>query len=220
MGALVSSLFVFGTHADTLSFRVWDSFIWYHHEFEQELYTLEIYAGHFPGTPSSCNCITMSFYCLIEPNSGFPDFDYQPYSPSLSHVQPSRAILYIFCSLIPHFLLGGDFPPSVVILHMFPCIEHRYVPLLGTSLFDPWHSSPPIFVTIKHFYSFSRFSKYLKKFKKKSKKQKAGHEKMLSLSSRVMSPLNIELCNTSIGWVFSLTLGFVLVTLSLSPPTR
>ena len=33
------------------------------------------------------------------------------------------------------FLLGGDSPPSVTILHMHPCIEHRYVPLLGTSLF-------------------------------------------------------------------------------------
>ena len=41
---------------------------------------------------------------------------------------------YILRSLIP-FLPGGDFPPSVDILHMYPCIEHRYVPLLGTSLF-------------------------------------------------------------------------------------
>ena len=39
------------------------------------------------------------------------------------------AFLYILRSLIP-FLPGGDFPPSVDILHMYPCIEHRYVPLL------------------------------------------------------------------------------------------
>ena len=121
---------------------------------------------------SSCNCIIMSFTCLIEPYAGFPDFYYQPYSPILSHIQPSKAILHIFCNLIPHFLPGGDFPPSVVILHMFPCIEHRYVPLLGTSLFSCGHSSPPRLVTIKHFYSFSSFSKYLKK-SKKLKNQKA-----------------------------------------------
>ena len=48
-----------------------------------------------------------------------------------SHADP---FLYIFRSLIP-FLSGGDFPPSVDILHMYPCIEHRYVPLIGTSLF-------------------------------------------------------------------------------------
>ena len=34
------------------------------------------------------------------------------------------------------FLPGGDFPSSIDILHMYPCIEHRYVPLLGTSLFS------------------------------------------------------------------------------------
>ena len=85
-----------------------------------------------------------------------------------------------FAAWFSIFLLGGEFPLSVVIVHMFPWIEHRYVPLLGTSWFVPWHSSPPTFVTIKHFYSFSRFSKYLKK-SKKTKKQKAGQERMLSL---------------------------------------
>ena len=39
-------------------------------------------------------------------------------------------------------------------------------------------------------------------------------------SSQVMSPSNRALCITSIGWVISLTLGVVLVTLSLSPLTR
>ena len=34
-----------------------------------------------------------------------------------------------------------------------------------------------------------------------------------------MSPSNIALYMTSIGWVVSLTLGDVLVTLILSPPT-
>ena len=79
----------------------------------------------------------------------------------------AEPFIYIFCSLIPHFLPGEEFLPSVVILHMSPCIENRYVPLLWTSLFAPWHLSPLRFVTIKHFYSFSSFSKYLKKSKKK-----------------------------------------------------
>ena len=49
-----------------------------------------------------------------------------------SHVEP----FYIsFASWFP-FSPGGDFPPSVDILHMYPCIEHRYVPLLGSSLFS------------------------------------------------------------------------------------
>ena len=105
---------------------------------------------------SSCNCIIMSFACLIEPYANFPDFDYQLYSPSLSHVQPCRAILYILCSLIP-FLPKGDFPPSVDILHTYPCIEHRYVPLLGTSLFSPMTLVSSYSVTINQFYSFSSF---------------------------------------------------------------
>ena len=38
-------------------------------------------------------------------------------------------------------------------------------------------------------------------------------------SSRVMSPSNRALYITSVGWVISLTLGVVLFTLILSPPT-
>ena len=38
-------------------------------------------------------------------------------------------------------------------------------------------------------------------------------------SSRVASPLNRALYITSFGWVISLNLGAVLVTLSLFPPT-
>ena len=122
------------------SLRVWESFVQYRHDFAQEPHTpLDLFAGIFPqdSLMSSCNYIIMSFSCLIEPYASFPDFDYQPYIPRLSHVQLSKAILHILCGLIPHFLPGGDFPPSVVILHMFPCIEQRYVPLLGTNLFAP-----------------------------------------------------------------------------------
>ena len=141
MGTLVRSCFAFGAHVDisplgcgiplySTAMTLSKSFI----------LLLTFMLAFFPRTPlymSSCNCIIMSFSCLIEPYANFPDFDYHPYSLSLSHVYPSRAFLQIFCSLIPHFLLGGKFSLSVVILHMFPFIEHRYVPLLGTSLFVP-----------------------------------------------------------------------------------
>ena len=67
-----------------------------------------------------------------------------------SHIEP----FYIYpLQLDSPFLSGGDFPSGVVFLHMFPCIDHRCVSLLGTSLFVPWHSSSPRFVTIKNFYS-------------------------------------------------------------------
>ena len=58
------------------------------------------------GTPlyiSSCNCIFMSFYFLLELYAGSLTLIYYPYSPILSHVYPSRAFLYIFCSLIVPF---------------------------------------------------------------------------------------------------------------------
>ena len=136
----LAPFFAFGAHVDIFSFRVWESFVQYHHDFVQEPHTpLDLFAGILPqdSLMSSCNCIIVNFSCLINPYADFPDFDYQPYSPSLSHVQPSRSILHILCSLIPHFLPGGDFPSSIIILHMCPSIEHRYVLLLGTSLFSP-----------------------------------------------------------------------------------
>ena len=124
-----------------------------------------------------------------------------------------------FVAWFPICLPRGDFPLSVVILHMFPCIEHRYVPLLGTIFFAPWHLSPPRFVTIKHFYSFSNFSKYFKKSKKIKKPKSQLGKDVISGNSRVVSPLNRALYITSVGWINSLTLGDVLVSLSLSPPT-
>ena len=164
MGTLVSALFAFCAHADILSLRVWGSVVQYCHDILQDSHTpLDILLAYFPqdSLMSSCNCIIMSFAYLLDPYAGFPDFEVsaiQPYSSSLSHIQPCRAIFYILCSLIPHFLLGGDFPPSVIILHMCPCIEHRYVPLLGTSLFTYMTVVSSQYVTIKQFYSFSSFS--------------------------------------------------------------
>ena len=124
-----------------------------------------------------------------------------------------------FAAWFPIFLPGRDFPSSVVILHMFPCIENRYVPLLGTSLFSPWHSSPPRFVTLKHFYSFSSFSKYLKKSEKIKKPKIWTGKDVIVANSPVMSPLNRALYITSVGWVSSFNLEVVLFSRSLSPPT-
>ena len=159
MGTLVSTLFAFGAHADVLFLRVWESIIQYFHDISQEPHTpLNLLLAYFPqdSLMSSCNCIIMSFAYLIDLYVGFPDIAFKPYRLSLSHVQPCKSILYILCSLIP-FLPGGDLPPSVDILHMYPCIEHRYVPLLGTSLFSPMTLMSSQSVTIKQFYSFSSF---------------------------------------------------------------
>ena len=117
MGALLSSFFAFGTHANIFPFKVWESFVQYRHVFAQEPHTpLDIFASHCPqdSLMSSCNCIIMSFAFLIEPYVSFLDIDFQPYSPSLSHVYPCRAILYILCSLIP-FLYREGIPPRVSI---------------------------------------------------------------------------------------------------------
>ena len=77
----------------------------------------------------------MSFSYLIEIYVGFPDIAYLAIYPKLVSCLAMQSHFYILRILIP-FLSGGDFPPSVDILHMYPCIEHRYVPLLGTSLFS------------------------------------------------------------------------------------
>ena len=121
--------------------------------------------------------------------------------------------------LDPLFLSGGEFPPSVTILHMDPCIEHRYVPLLGTSLFFHYDTRLLLVCNYKAVLFFFKLFKYLKKSKKKIKKPKTRTRKYVIFgSSRVVSPSNRTLYITSIGWVYSLTLGAVLIYLSLSPP--
>ena len=137
MGTLVSALFSFGAHAVIFSFRVWESIVQYYHDILQEPYTLDLLLAYFPqdSLMSSCECIIMSFSCLIELYAGFPDIVFQPYSPSLSHVQPCRAIFYILRSLIP-FLLRGDFPRVSISytcilalsIGMFHCLELVYFP--------------------------------------------------------------------------------------------
>ena len=62
-------------------------------------------------------------------------------------------------------LLGGDLPPSFIILHMFPCIEHRYVPLLGASLTIP-HTHLLLAMYYKALLFFFKISKYVKSWKR------------------------------------------------------
>ena len=89
---------------------------------------------------SSCNCIFMSFSCLIEPYVGFLNFECQPYSPILSsHAEP---FCISFAAWFP-ILTGRGLSPECRYPTHVSCIEHRYVPLLGTSLFSHWHSSSP-----------------------------------------------------------------------------
>ena len=89
------------------------------------------------------------------------------------------------------FLPGGDFPLSVAILHMYPCIEHRYVPLLGTSLFAHYDTYILLVCNYKAVLFFFKLFKYLKK-SKKIKNQKARQGKMLSLAAVESCHLRIE----------------------------
>ena len=128
---------------------------------------------------SSCNCIIMIFSFLIE--------TYAAIQPELVSCLATQS--HFVYTLQPNslFLPGGDFPPSVAILHVCPCIEHRYVPLLGTSLFSLMTLVSSQYVTIKPFYSFSRFSKYLKKSKKNQKTKNTDKKRcyLWQQSSRV-----------------------------------
>ena len=78
MGTLVSPLFAFGAHADIFSFRVWESVVQYCHNISQEPHTpLDLMLAYFPqdSLMSSCECIIMSFACLIELYAGFPEIE-------------------------------------------------------------------------------------------------------------------------------------------------
>ena len=128
------------------------------HVFEQEPHiALEIYASHLPhGLPfiSSCNCISCIFLSLLKFMSA-PRFIFIIHI-ARAHLNPSQVEIFVYLFHLDHPLLGGDLPPSVFILHMFPCIEHRYVPLLGTSLLA--HDTRLLlYMYYKHFYSFSSF---------------------------------------------------------------
>ena len=131
---------------------------------------------------SSCKCIIMSFACLIEPYTGFLDFHYQLYSLILSHVLPRKAILYILCSLIPHFYWEGTFPR---VLLSYTCIlalsigMFRYLELvcllIDTRLLLVYNYKALLF--------FFKIFKIFEKVQKKSKNQKSRRENMLSLEA-------------------------------------
>ena len=114
MGTLVRSCIAFGAHTDISPLGCGSHLYSIAMSLSKSLILILKFMLAFSlGTPlymSSCNCIIMSFSCHIEPYVGFLDFYYQPYILSLSHVYPSRTILYIFCSLIPYFYREGTFP--------------------------------------------------------------------------------------------------------------
>ena len=160
----------------------------------------------------------MSFVFLVEIYIDSLLQNYKPYILSLSQSQPSRAFFYILCSLSTPYQ-EETFPRVslsctcflALSIGMFHCLEIVFLSLTLVSSY---------LCTIKHFYSFSSFSKYLKKSKKKSKNIKSWTGKYVIFGgSRVMSLSNRELYITSIGWVSSLTLGAILISMSLPPPT-
>ena len=223
MGTLVSSYFAFGTHAEIFSLGCGSPLNSISMTLRKSFILLLIFfVGLFLGTPLCQVVIALSwvflalFSLMLASLTLIISYIARSYLMS-SQVEP----FYIsFAAWFPIFLPKGEFPLSVIILHMFPCLEHRYIPLLGTSLFSPWHSSPPIFVTIKHFYSFFKLFKIFEKVQKIIKKPKIWIGKDVNFgNSRVMSPSNRSLYFTSVGWVNSLNLEAVLVSLSLSPPT-
>ena len=89
MGALVSSYFAFGAHADIFPLGCGSPLYSIAMTLSKTLILLLIVLlalvpqdSHM----SSCNYIIVSFACLIEPYAGFPHFDYHPYILILSHV--------------------------------------------------------------------------------------------------------------------------------------
>ena len=89
MGSLVRSYFAFGAHANIFPLGYGSPLYSITMTLRKSLILLLIFLlAIFPqdSLMSSCNCIIMSFAFFIEPYVGFPDFDYQLYSLSLSHV--------------------------------------------------------------------------------------------------------------------------------------
>ena len=114
-----------------------------------------------------------------------------------SHAEP---FIYILRSLIP-FLPGGDFPSSADILHMYPCIEHRYVPLLGTSLFALNDTRLLLVCNYKASLFFFQDFQITEKDQKNQKTKKPDKKRYYLWRCRFVSPSNRALYITSIGWV-------------------
>ena len=131
----------------------------------------------------------------------------------------AEPFFYIFCNLIPHFYWEGNFPRVslsytcflALSIGMFRCLELVCFPL-DTRLLLVCNSKALLFF----FKLFKIFENVQKKIKKP--KSRTGKDVIFG-SSRVMSPSNRALYIISVGWVSSLTLGDVLVSLILFPPT-
>ena len=137
MGTLVSTLCAFGAHADIFSLGCGSLLYSTTMTFHKSLILLLIFCWPISLRTPSCqvvNALSWAFPALLSlmPASLTLRFSHIAQACLMSsHAEP----FYIsFVAWFP-FLPGGDFPSSVNILHMYPCIEHRYVPLLGTSLF-------------------------------------------------------------------------------------
>ena len=222
MGTLVSSLFAFDAHAEVLSFRVWESVVQYRHDISQEPHTpLDLLLAYSPqdSLMSSCECIIMSFACLIEIYVRSPKIAFQPYSPSLSHVQPCRAILYILCSLIPYFLPRGNFPPEC---HYPTHVSLHSAQVCSTTwnqFVFPYDTRLLLVCNYKASFFFFQAFQITEKVQKNQKTKKPDKERcyLWQLSSRVAFEQSTVYHIHSLG--YSLTLGAVLIDLSLSPPT-
>ena len=102
---------------------------------------------------------------------------------------------------------------------MYPCIEHRYVPLLGTSLFSLNDTRLLLVCNYKASLFFFQAFQITEKDQKNKKTKNPDKKRyyLWQLSSRVAFEQSTVY---HIHWLgYSLTLGVVLVYLSLSPPT-
>ena len=135
-----------------------------------------------------------------------------------SHVEP----FYIsFATWFPIFYQEGTFPWVslsytcflALRIGMFHCLELVCFPL-DTHLLLVCNYKALLFF----FKLFKIFEKVQQQKKIKKPKSRTGKDVIFG-SSRVVSPSNRALYITSIGWVNSLTLGAILVSLSLYPPS-
>ena len=138
MGTLVSALFAFGAHADVSPFLGCGSPLYsIAMTFSKSLILLLILCWPCPpGLPlyQVVNAFSWALPVLLSFMPAPLTLRFSLIARAClmsSHAEPFRISFAAWLALLP----GGDLPPSVDILHMFPCIEHRYVPLLGTSLF-------------------------------------------------------------------------------------
>ena len=161
MGTLVSSLIEFGAHADISPLGCGSPLYSTAMTFRKSLILLLIFCWPISlRTPLCQVVIALSWYfpTLLSLMSASLTLSFRHIARAClmsSHAEPS----FISFAAWFHILPGGDFPPSVTILHMYPCIEHRYVPLLGTSLFSLMTLFSSYFVTIKLVYSFFKLFK-------------------------------------------------------------